>query len=73
LAEGIELVYGRATGYAGYGGEVVRKGGKLITINAQSGSYAWETLFADGTTWRPEQDMRLQEAVDAPWMRWKES
>ncbi len=73
LAEGIELVYGRATGYAGYGGEVVRKGGKLITINAQAGTYVWESVFADGTTWYPEKDKRIDKPVDAPWMRWKES
>ncbi len=73
LAEEIELVYGRATGYAGYGGDVVRKGGKLITINAQAGTYVWESVFADGTTWYPEKDKRLDKPVDTPWMRWKES
>jgi hypothetical protein len=73
VVEGSELVYGRATGHAGYGWDKVRKGAKLITLNAESGSYVWQTLFADGTTWVPEQGMHLEEVVDAPWMRWKES
>jgi 3',5'-cyclic AMP phosphodiesterase CpdA len=73
LAEGIELAYGRATGYAGYGGEHVRKGGKLITINAQAGTYVWESIFMDGTTWHPDLDKRLDKPVAAPWMQWKES
>ena len=31
--DGIEMVYGRATGHAGYGGNKLEKGGKLITAN----------------------------------------
>lgn len=49
----IELVYGRATGHAGYGGDEVPKGGKLITLNAEAGSYAWKSVFADGGSWVP--------------------
>ncbi|MDA0814787.1 MAG: metallophosphoesterase [Verrucomicrobia bacterium] len=51
--DGIELVYGRASGHAGYGGDEVRKGGKLITLNTVDGSYAWKSVFADGTSWIP--------------------
>ncbi|MBL9140041.1 MAG: metallophosphoesterase [Verrucomicrobiales bacterium] len=50
----IDLVYGRATGYAGYGGEKVRKGAKLIEFDLVTGAYAQVTVFADGTTWKPE-------------------
>ena len=44
MLEGIELVYGRATGYAGYGGGQVEKGGKLITANCVTGEYSWESV-----------------------------
>ena len=47
---GIELVYGRATGYGGYGGEKVPKGGKLITANAETGEYTWKSLVFDTLT-----------------------
>jgi 3',5'-cyclic AMP phosphodiesterase CpdA len=67
--EGIELVYGRATGHAGYGGEDVRKGAKLITADAGTGTYSWETVFPDGSRWRPEPGFRTEEIIDAYWMR----
>ena len=41
ILDGIELVYGRATGYGSYGRERVRKGAKLITVNCETGRYAW--------------------------------
>ena len=66
---GTELVYGRATGHAGYGGDTVRKGAKLITANAATGEYRWESIFPDGHRWRPEAGTQLDEALDAPWMR----
>lgn len=49
----MDLVYGRATGYAGYGGEKLRKGAKLIELDLGDGSYRQVTVFADGTTWKP--------------------
>ncbi|MFT6242902.1 MAG: 3',5'-cyclic AMP phosphodiesterase CpdA [Akkermansiaceae bacterium] len=55
--DGVEMVYGRATGHAGYGGDKLKKGGKLITVNLtapQNPSYAWKTVFADGSDWSPE-------------------
>ena len=52
--DGIELVYGRASGHAGYGGDEVPKGAKLITLNASEGTYAWKSVFADGSSWVPE-------------------
>lgn len=56
--EGIAMVYGRATGHAGYGGDKVRKGGKLITLDTSTGRHTWETVFADGKTWTPSQKGR---------------
>lgn len=67
--QGIELVYGRASGWCGYGWEKVRKGGKLITLNGESGNYAWETVFPDGIRWRPANTERIQEVLDQPWMK----
>jgi hypothetical protein len=49
----VDMVYGRASGHAGYGGEQMRKGGKLITLDALKGSYRWQTVFADGSSWPP--------------------
>lgn len=49
----VDLVYGRATGYGGYGGDVVPKGAKLIEFDCGRGAYSQVTVFADGSTWRP--------------------
>ncbi|MCA9415989.1 MAG: metallophosphoesterase [Candidatus Omnitrophica bacterium] len=67
--EGIELAYGRATGYAGYGGEKVKKGGKLITLDPRNETYEWETVLYDGTRWHPEKGFQAEEVLDTPWMR----
>lgn len=45
--QGVEMIYGRATGHAGYGGETLGKGGKRIVVNGETGDYAWTTVFAD--------------------------
>ena len=44
VLDGIELVYGRATGYGGYGGDYVDKGGKLITVNCETGDYSYQSV-----------------------------
>ena len=49
----VDLVYGRATGYSGYGGEKLRKGAKLIELDLAEGRYEQRTVFADGTSWKP--------------------
>lgn len=59
LIDGIELVYGRATGYGGYGQEDLPKGGKLITVDCLSGQYSWETILPDGTRWKPKPGERV--------------
>lgn len=48
--KGIVLAYGRVTGYGGYGGEKVKRGGKALILNAHGG-FTFETIFADGSTW----------------------
>lgn len=47
----VGLVYGRATGYTGYGGDIVRKGAKFIEFDLVQGEYRAETVFADGSRW----------------------
>lgn len=49
----LDLVYGRATGHSGYGGDKVRKGAKLIELDLITGDYQQTTVFADGSRWRP--------------------
>lgn len=49
----LELVYGRATGHAGYGGDKVRKGAKLIEVDLAAGACRHTTVFADGSRWTP--------------------
>ena len=51
---GIELCYGRATGYGGYGEEEVPKGAKLYTIDTTTQSWYWESLCPDGSRWHPK-------------------
>ena len=69
VVDGIELVYGRSSGWNAYGFKDVRKGAKLITANAESGSYAWETVFPDGLRWHPEAGKRIEEIIDEPWLK----
>ncbi|MBP9003471.1 MAG: metallophosphoesterase [Candidatus Hydrogenedentes bacterium] len=47
------LVYGRATGLNGYGGEVLPKGAKLYTYTPETRDFSWQTLLPDGSTWQP--------------------
>lgn len=52
-SQSVDLVYGRATGHAGYGGAKLRKGAKLIELDLRAGTYEQVTVFADGSRWRP--------------------
>jgi hypothetical protein len=56
--DGVDLIYGRATGVGSYGGMQVRKGGKLYTLNGHSGKYRWESVLNDGAHWVPGPDER---------------
>jgi hypothetical protein len=58
IMNGVDLIYGRATGYGGYGGEKVAKGAKLYTLDPAHQTVSWVSLLPDGTTWRPGSDMR---------------
>jgi hypothetical protein len=48
-ADSIDLIYGRSSGYAGYGGDTLRKGAKLIEVDLSNGNYYQTSVFADGT------------------------
>lgn len=54
VCDGVDLVYGRATGIGGYGAGDVPKGGKLITVNCKTGRYEWVSILPDGTRWQPK-------------------
>ncbi|MBI5093033.1 MAG: metallophosphoesterase [Candidatus Hydrogenedentes bacterium] len=54
ISDGVELVYGRASGVGGYGGDRVPKGGTLITINCRTGRYDWAALLPNQPVWRPK-------------------
>lgn len=66
-ADGIDLVYGRATGHAGYGGELVPKGAKVITVHGETGEFDWYTLHPDGSRWREQPGQRWTDSGDMPW------
>jgi len=56
VIDGVDLIYGRSTGWGSYGGLQVRKGGKLFTLDGRAGDYAWESVLLDGTRWKPGPD-----------------
>jgi 3',5'-cyclic AMP phosphodiesterase CpdA len=55
--DGVELVYGRATG--GYGREDVEKGGKVIDLNCEAGTYSWYSVTRSDAHWQPEPGKRV--------------
>ncbi len=59
VIDGMDLIYGRATGRGGYGALQVRKGGKLYTLDGRTGKYRWESVLPDGTRWVPGPDERV--------------
>lgn len=62
VVDGIELVYGRATG--GYGTERFDKGGKIIDIDGRTGAFQWSAVTADGKAWRPDPGMRVDDSMN---------
>lgn len=58
VMEGVDMIYGRATGHSGYGGNNVPKGAKLYTFDPAQKTYKWVSLLPDGTTWQPGMDER---------------
>ena len=64
VADGVELVYGRATGAGGYGVEILQKGGKLITINCKKTQHEWVSITPDGERWVPGPGERIDRKAD---------
>ena len=60
VCDGVDLIYGRATGLGGYGAGDLAKGGKLITLNCKTGRYEWDSILPDGTRWRPKPGEHLE-------------
>jgi hypothetical protein len=50
--DGVVFAYGRATGHGGYGGETLRKGGKLVELDLKRPRLHFKTVFPDGTSWQ---------------------
>lgn len=57
--DGVDLVYGRATGVGSYGGDRVSKGGTLITINCRTGHYDWAALIPGKPKWKPRRGEQI--------------
>lgn len=53
---GVNLVYGRATGFAGYGADKVEKGGTLIEVHPDKQTYSYLSVFPDGRTWKQKRE-----------------
>ena len=59
LSDGVDLVYGRATGLGSYGNDRVPKGGTLITINCARGKMDWTSLVHKQPNWKPRKGERI--------------
>lgn len=57
---GVEMIYGRATGYAGYGHEKVPKGAKLYSLDPARKAMEWVSLLPDGTSWKPASGEQIE-------------
>jgi len=62
VLDGVDLIYGRATGLGGYGEVLLYKGAKLYTLNCEAATWTWETHLRDGTRWRPDPGERIEKA-----------
>lgn len=57
---GVVMIYGRATGHAGYGQEKVPKGAKLYSLDPARKAMEWLSLLPDGTSWKPAPGERIE-------------
>jgi len=65
--EDTKLVFGQATGHGGYGSNLMPKGATVITMDATAKRFACESIFPDGTRWRPTPDLRIDDVDESPW------
>lgn len=67
IIEGVDLIYGRATGKGGYGSDCVPKGGKLYSLYPASGEYEWVSITPNNKRWHPEKGTQIERIEDVPW------
>ena len=60
--DGVELVYGRASGAAGYRSPRFAKGGKLIMANGWTHHCRWCSVTEDRKTWHPKRGERVDDS-----------
>jgi len=58
VMDGVDMIYGRATGHNGYGADKVAKGAKLYTLDPARKALEWVSLLPDGTSWKPGAEER---------------
>ncbi len=63
MCDGVELVYGRATGAGSYGTSRFRKGGKLIVANGWTRQCTWRSITEDGKRWHPRRGERVDDSA----------
>ncbi len=68
VIEGIDLIYGRATGKGGYGSDFVPKGGKLYSLYPSSGEYEWVSITPNNKRWHPQQGVQIEKKEELPWL-----
>lgn len=64
VIDGVELVYGRATGFGAYGANLLGKGGKLITLTPSTKSVDWVTILPEGKQWKPAKGERIDKSAE---------
>ena len=64
-SDGIELVYGRATGGGKYATRRFAKGGKIIDIDCRRGTYRWQSVTERDAPWHPKPGERIDDSGKA--------
>ncbi|MGC9054801.1 MAG: metallophosphoesterase [Candidatus Hydrogenedens sp.] len=67
IIEGVDLIYGRATGKGGYGSDYVPKGGKLYSLYPGTGEYEWVSVTPNNKRWHPVKGTQIEKIEELPW------
>lgn len=68
VLDGIDLIYGRATGYGSYGADYVPKGGKLYVLYPSTGEYEWVSVTSSNKRWHPQKGVQIEKKEELPWL-----
>ncbi len=68
VIEGVDLIYGRATGKGGYGSDYVPKGGKLYSLYPSTGEYEWVSVTPNNKRWYPTKGTQIEKKEELPWL-----